>query len=130
MASVDDSSEGAEGRTHNDWFLRAVRLSRVIDITPAQLQKKFPKHAQVFGVSGNYCAENAAAFEKALRAHVQDETTQVIPGTYRRKPVTHFFNPHTKLNVIRDASDAFESGWRLNADQERCLLESGALGGG
>jgi Colicin D len=66
-------------------------------------------------------------FERAMRAHVQDETTLVIPGTYRGEPVTHFVNPQTGLNVMRDAQDAFVSGWRLAPVQLANVLTSGSL---
>jgi len=34
-------------------------------------------------------------FERVIRAHIEDETTLMIPGTYRGEPVTHFVNPQT-----------------------------------
>jgi hypothetical protein len=107
----------------------AEASARSIRFPAKQLQKKF-KHALNFGVTGDYNPENAKAFERALLAHARDETTQLIVGTYRSKPVTHFFNPGSHLNVIRDATGDFETGWRLNPEQERHLLENGSLGGG
>ena len=66
-------------------------------------------------------------FERAMRAHVEDETTEVIPGTYRGEPVTHFVNPQTGLNVMRDAQHAFVSGWRLTPGQLANVLSRGSL---
>ena len=66
-------------------------------------------------------------FERAMRAHVEDETTVVIPGTYRGEPVTHFVNPQTGLNVMRDAQHAFVSGWRLTPVQLANVLSRGSL---
>ena len=66
-------------------------------------------------------------FERAMRAHVEDETTVVIPGTYRGAPVTHFVNPQTGLNVMRDAQHAFVSGWRLTPAQLANVLSRGSL---
>ena len=66
-------------------------------------------------------------FEQALRAHVEDQTTVVIPGTYRGEPVTHFVNPHTGLHVIRGADGAFVSGWRLTPDQLANVLARRSL---
>ncbi|HVG60308.1 MAG TPA: colicin D domain-containing protein [Hyalangium sp.] len=102
---------------------------RALRCPAKQLQKKF-KHAQDFGVTSDYNPENARLFERALLAHVQDEATQIIAGTYRGKPVTHFFNPSSHLNVVRDANGDFETGWRLSPEQERHVLANGSLGGG
>jgi len=89
---------------------------RTITFAARQLQRKF-KHAADFGVTGKYSRRQATMFEWAMRAHVEDEMTLVIPGTYRAEPVTHFVNPQTGLNVMRDAQDAFVSGWRLTPVQ-------------
>jgi Colicin D len=85
---------------------------RTIAFAAQQLQRKF-KHAADFGVTGKYSRQQATMFERAMRAHVKDETTLVIPGTYRGESVTHFVNPQTGLNVMRDAQAGFVSGWRL-----------------
>jgi len=53
-----------------------------------------------------------------------------MQGTYRGEPVTHFVEPNTGLNVIRDASNNFLSGWKLNLKQLEHVLRSGKLGGG
>jgi hypothetical protein len=86
---------------------------RTITFAARQLQRKF-KHAVDFGVTAKYSRQQATLFERAMRAYVEDKMTLVIPGTYRGEPVTHFVNPQTRLNVMRDAQDAFVSGWRLS----------------
>ena len=82
---------------------------RTITFSAQQLQRKF-KHAADFSVMGKYSRQQATMFEGAIRAHVEDETTLMIPGTYRGEPVTHFVNPQTGLNVMRDTQGAFVSG--------------------
>jgi colicin D len=99
---------------------------RTITFDARQLQGKF-KHAADFGVMGKYSREQAAHFERALRAHVEDETTLMIPGTYRGEPVTHFVNPQTALNVMRDGQNAFVSGWRLTPVQLANVLRRRSL---
>jgi hypothetical protein len=99
---------------------------RTITFAARQLQRKF-KHAADFGVMGKYSRQQAAMFERAMRAHVEDETTLVIPGTYRGEPVTHLVNPQTGLNVMRDVQDAFVSGWRLTPTQLANVLARGSL---
>ena len=99
---------------------------RTITFDPRQLQRKF-KHAVDFGVMGKYSRQRAAMFERVIRAHIEDETTLMIPGTYRGEPVTHFVNPQTGLNVMRDIQGAFVSGWRLTLVQLTNVLVRGSL---
>ena len=99
---------------------------RTITCNPRQLQRKF-KHAVDFGVMGKYSRQRATMLERAIRAHVEDETTLMIPGTYRGEPVTHFVNPQTGLNVMRDMQGAFVSGWRLTLVQLTNVLVRGSL---
>jgi isocitrate lyase len=99
---------------------------RTITFAARQLQRKF-KHAADFGVTEKYSRQQATVFERAMRAHVEDETTLVILGTYRGEPATHFVNPQTGLNVMRDAQDAFVSGWRLTPVQLANLLTRRSL---
>jgi hypothetical protein len=103
-------------------------VNRSIDFDGSQLQAKF-KHAADFGVQGNWNRDAATAFQGALERHTSDPSTVLIQGTYRGQDVTHFFNPNTGLNVMRDSNMQFLSGWRLNAAQQENLLRSGSLGG-
>jgi len=72
-----------------------TRGPHAIAFADRQIQRKF-KHAADFGVRGPYSPAQARLFEQALRAHVAQQTTQAIPGTYRGEPVTHLVNPETK----------------------------------
>jgi hypothetical protein len=107
---------------------RAVSAAdpRTITFNPRQLQRKF-KHAVDFGVRGKYSRQQATMFERAIRAHVEDETTLMIPGMYRGESVTHFVNPQTGLNVMRDMQGAFVSGWRLTRVQLANVLVRSSL---
>jgi hypothetical protein len=102
---------------------------RSLSFSQKQLQKKF-KHARDFGVDGNYSPTNAEKFRAALEEHVANPATRIIKGSYRGKPVTHYVNPNNKLNVVKDASGQFESGWKLNDAQLNHVLSHGNLGGG
>ena len=66
-------------------------------------------------------------FERVICAHIEDETTLMIPGTYRGEPVTHFVNPQTGLHVMRDIQGTFVSGWRLTLVQLTNVLVRGSL---
>ena len=102
-----------------------------ITFSGKQLERKFDKHANDFGVAGNNNKTNRARFETALRAHVDDPATLKIHGTYRWLPgqeVTHYVNPKTGLSVLKNAGDEFISGWRLSDTQMNRVLMKGHLG--
>lgn len=91
-----------------------------------QLQKKF-KHARDFGVSGRYNTTNASQFQRAIENHLADPATKQITGTFRGQPVTHYINPNTGLNVMKDAAGNFLSGWKLSSTQLSHVLATGKL---
>jgi hypothetical protein len=95
----------------------------------SQLQHAF-KHAGDFGIAGNANNKTLAAFSTAIQGHVDDVATIAIQGTYRGSDVTHFVNASTGLNVMKDASGNFLSGWKLSAQQLEHVLKDGKLGGG
>src|SRR5690606_7938405 len=94
-----------------------------------QLQHAF-KHAADFGVSGNPSNKTLAEFSSAIQRHVDSSSTVAIQGTYRGAEVTHFVDPGTGLNVMKDASGNFLSGWKLSDQQLKHVLDDGKLGGG
>ena len=113
LASVIDAKNLAEAASQ-------------ISFSPQQLQKKF-KHANDFGVKGNYNTANASQFQQAIENHLADPATQEITGTFRGQPVTHYVNPNTGLNVMKDASGNFVSGWKLSPAQLTHVLTTGKL---
>ncbi|WP_123414700.1 hemagglutinin repeat-containing protein [Pseudomonas brassicacearum] len=94
-----------------------------------QLQHAY-KHAADFGLLGNANKETLSEFEGVIQNHIAAPGTKLIQGEYRGKPVTHFVDPSTGLNVIRDSSGNFLSGWKLSSKQLQYVLKSGKLGGG
>jgi hypothetical protein len=101
-------------------------VPRQVEFDPKQLQAKF-KHADDFGVSGNYSSANAEQFEGALRSHISDPNTQLVNGTYRGQPADIYFNPNTENAVITDKAGNFVSGWKLSQDQIKYLTTTGNL---
>jgi hypothetical protein len=99
---------------------RSIRYSK------RQLQHGF-KHAKDFGVSANQSNKALAEFSSAVQAHVDAPGTLVIQGTYHDIPATHFVDPGTGLNVIRDATGNFWSGWKLSPAQFNHVLTTGKL---
>ncbi len=100
-----------------------------INFSRPQLQHAF-KHASDFGVAGNASTKTLDEFSATLQRHVESMSTKAIVGTYRGKPVTHFIDLETGLNVIRDKTGNFLSGWRLSQPQLEHVLKNGKLGGG
>ncbi len=95
-------------------------------VEPGQLQAKF-KHAEDFGVKGNWNKTTAQEFDQAVQSHVTDPATQTINGTYRGQSVVHHVNPQTGLNVMTDPAGKFISGWKLNPQQLQNVLTRGSL---
>jgi hypothetical protein len=102
--------------------------SQILRTSTQQLQRKF-KHAADFGIQGNYNAANGAAFRSAINQHINSSGVQVIQGTYRGVPVTHYVNPQTGLNVMSNSAGEFLSGWKLSPQQLQHVLTTGNLGG-
>jgi Colicin D len=95
-------------------------------VARAKLNHVFSKHASDFGVTGPWNQMNGALFEQALHDHINNPNVHAILGTHRGvKPVTHFYDPTTDVNVMVDAADDLDSGWRLDARQVNSLLTTG-----
>lgn len=102
---------------------------RVMNFRIAQLQHTF-RHAEDFGIAGPANKHTLEAYRMALAAHVDACATLAIPGYYRNKPVMHFVDPRTRLNVMRLLNGDYLSGWALNPMQLNHVLSNGKLGGG
>ena len=116
--SIREAIDGVVGRN---------AVKEEIKFTRSQLQHAYDNHAQDFGFLGNKNNQTLTDFNLALESHVFASNTKVIEGTYRGLPVTHFVDPNTGLNVIRDANGDFLSGWKLSADQLKNVLSRGSL---
>jgi len=89
---------------------RALMAKKAIKFSMTQLQKKF-KHAPDFGVNSPWSKKAAEDFKAAIQTHINNSKTKAITGTYRgTQSVTHFYNPNTGLNVMRDSQRNFISG--------------------
>lgn len=103
------------------------KIYKVI-IKDKQVQAKYV-HAEIFGVEGKPCRPNFQFFKVKLVDHILDPSTEAIEGTFKKDTeVTHFFNRSTALNVmVRKDDNTFLSGWRLNKEQIKNVLERGSL---
>ncbi len=100
-----------------------------LSIPRSKLQHTF-KHAADFGVTGKWNKANGTRLETAINNHIADKSTNVITGTYHKQPATHYFNPSTGLNVVKDANGNLVTGWKLNPQQVHHVTTTGNLGGG
>ena len=62
-------------------------------------RKRF-KHAEAFGVKGDFNIENLTLFKKEIISHMKNPSTEFIQGTWKGDPVNHYFNSDTGLNVM------------------------------
>lgn len=115
---------GAKGAVKS----KNIRRVETIGFPSKQLQKKF-KHAEDFGVKGNYNKINRERFMKNIKNHISNPSTKKLEGTFRGDKVTHYYNPRTNLNVMKKGGQ-FHSGWKLNTKQIERILKDGSLGGG
>ena len=96
------------------------------EFTNKQIQKKFDDHESQFGVTGNYNSVNRELFRKALIKHMHENL--ICIGTYRSKPVYHYYNPDNNLNVmVNRNNNKFISGWRLNNEQIENMERNGNI---
>jgi hypothetical protein len=102
---------------------------RQIKFTIEQGQSKF-KHAKDFGITGNANKKTLEQFKKAIEGHVKSEDTQVIRGTYHNEKATHYYNPKTGINVVKDKFGEYRTNWKPEKAQLENLLRNGSLGGG
>ena len=106
-------------------------LERNLILPDIQIQAKF-KHAEHFGVKGNYNKQSAQLFKEKIIAHVNDPNTIAIAGKYTRggvRDVVHYYNPKTEINVMKDKQGKFISGWKLGDEQRPIFEKTGKLGG-
>ncbi len=108
------------------------RDTKWIDKTPRrQMQKKFDAHKSVFNIKGNQNNKNLEAYRKALKKHIKNKDTIVIKGTYNKvEKMIHYYNPKTKINVMKDMKGEFRSVWKLKDKQQFHLLKDKNIGGG
>ena len=98
-----------------------------LSITRTQIEKKFDKHAADFGVMEPRGRAGFDAFDRVVHEDVNDPATLHINGTYKGDPAIVNYNPNSGFAVIQKPTGEFVSGWKLDADQVRNLLERGAL---
>ena len=83
-----------------------------------------------FGLTVNQSNKALAELSTHIQQHLSAPGTIKIEGTFRGQPVTHFVNPSTGLNVMRDSSGNLFGGWQVEGKALQHLLATGKLGGG
>ena len=92
-----------------------------------QLQSKF-KHAESFGVVGNFNTNNLKLFKEKTLNHMKNPSTKQIQGTWKGNDVDHYFNSDNSLNVIFDAETKnFISCWKFDEKQIKNIEDRGSL---
>lgn len=97
-----------------------------------QLQSHF-KHAKDFGVDQNWSNAGAKAYEDALRKFAEDPANSIKTadvGRYRGEPAILIYNENTRVCEVLRPDGTYWTGWKLNVQQLRNVIERGSLGGG
>ncbi len=90
-------------------------LPSTFNYTNKQLQKKF-KHADDFGVSGNFNKNNATKFMNALDNHIKN-ADNVYSSKISGVGDVNVYIRDSNLAAFTDKDGNFVSGWRLSQDQ-------------
>ncbi|MDR0299316.1 MAG: hypothetical protein LBI13_04460, partial [Streptococcaceae bacterium] len=93
------------------------------DISQSKLQHEF-KHADDFGIDGNWNKVNGQAFKEALQKQIEN-VTKPIAGSYRGEQVTHYFDSITKTDVMVRPDGTLAGSWKLSQQQIENLLRNG-----
>jgi hypothetical protein len=93
-------------------------------ISSKQVQRKF-KHAENFGIEGNYNPEKGREFAQKLTDHLNNDSFVKKRLTFHGTPVYIHFDLETKQAVMVDATtNEFLSGWKLNPNQVEHFLNN------
>jgi hypothetical protein len=98
----------------------------------SKVQTKFNSHKKHFGMEkNNWSNPSKEIFKQRIIEHISDPDTIPIAGRYARskQDVVHYFNPKTKLNVMKSMDGKFISGWELSDEQITYLQIIGKIGG-
>jgi len=96
-------------------------------ISNKQLQKKF-KHAEIFGIEGNFNRKNLELFKNEMTQHLRDPKTKMIKSIFRNNEVFHHFKSETKINMMfyRNSKE-FLSCWKLSEKQIEYIMKDGKI---
>jgi len=103
------------------------------DLNSRKMRKKFDRHRGDFGMAGeNYNKKNVNLFKQKILEHMNDVDTIPLSGIFTRGDVgdvIHYYNPKTKVNVMKDMAEDFVSGWKLKETQQKSIKLTGKIGG-
>jgi hypothetical protein len=115
MSAARDLTEEAEN-------VPELRLSR------AQVEKKFEKHAEAFGIETPRGRQGFQEFEQAVREFVDDPRNTKISGSYRGESAIVVLNERSRLMVLLHPDGSFWSCWLLDVQQLDRLMTTGGFG--
>jgi len=125
--SMPRSSGGGKASTGGVNQTSQVKtVSENLSFDSRKVQHEYGRgHAANYGVNGNWNKANGATFEQAMRNQINSVNDPIL-GTFKGTiQVYHFYDPKTGLDTMIDTSGNFVAGWKLSADQIKCLLQNG-----
>jgi RHS repeat-associated protein len=94
------------------------------NISQQKLQHIFSKHAEDFGVDGNWNPENGQELEQAIQSHIDS-----VPGTngfYRGQAITNYMNSDGLWAGVNSNNDLV-AAMKLGAEQMKAVLAGGNM---
>ncbi|WP_147297508.1 colicin D domain-containing protein [Lachnotalea glycerini] len=93
------------------------------EYTKSKLQHEY-KHAEDFGVEGNWNNNKAKEYQKAIQKHI-DNAPDVYKSKYRGEDVYVYLNEETSLGAYVDMNGNYIGGWKFNSKQINYHLTNG-----
>ena len=87
------------------------------------MQHEF-KHAEDFGITGNWNKANEELYKQAIQDHIND-ATDIYQSTYRGQDVYTFINTDTSVGAYTDLSGNYIGGWKFSGSQLDFHTENG-----
>lgn len=74
------------------------------------------KHANDFGVKGNWSKSNGVKYQNAIQKHIKS-STDIFQSKYRGNSVYVYYNSKTGLGAYVDMAGNYVGGWKFTAEQ-------------
>jgi hypothetical protein len=95
------------------------------NFSQSSIQHVYSRHGKDFGMTENANKANLEKLAQILDDHINNPYVSEIQGTYRGKPVTHFYDYKTQIDVMVNPDGTLAGAWKLGKPQIKNLLEFG-----
>ena len=95
----------------------------VRSLTESKLQHEF-KHANDFGILGNWNKANGELYKQAVKSHLQ-QSTNIYRSTYRGQCAYVYINKSTGIGAYVDLLGNYIGGWKFSPEQMNFHVTNG-----